>query len=177
MEQVRLEVTVNRKTEKAWLVWIEGGARLKNPGATWQTYWLPDSAVVETDCLAEGDKGYMVVKRWILDQLALFPDRPKQTTTDEMAELEDQLQEARGNSERLEVVVGIDIDSLARNQGDMQVTAYLTDEGLVVDVFHGDSDEAIATGYEMFNEAGLHPPEPIEPRTIIDTVRDEEEDF
>jgi hypothetical protein len=170
MEQVRLEVTVNRKTEKAWLIWIEGGASLKNPGATWQTYWLPDSAVVETDCLAEGDKGYMVVKRRIVDKHELVPDPPKQTTTDEMAELEDQLQEARGDSERLEVVVGVDPDQLARGQGDIQINAYLTDEGLVVDVFHGDSDEAIASGYEFFSEAGLHPPEPIE-------QPEEEEDF
>lgn len=170
MEQVRLEVTVNRKTEKAWLIWIEGGASLKNPHHTWQTYWLPDSAVVETDCLAEGDRGYMVVKRRIVDKHELVPDPPKQTTTDEMAELEDQLQEARGDSDRLEVVVGVDPDQLARGQGDIQINAYLTDEGLVVDVFHGDSDEAIASGYEFFSEAGLHPPEPIE-------QPEEEEDF
>lgn len=162
MEQVRLEVTVNRKTEKAWLVWIEGGASLKNPGATWQTYWLPDSAVVETDCLAEGDKGYMVVKRRIVDKHDLVPDEPKQTTTDEMTELEDQLQEVHEDSDRLEVVLGVDPDKLPYGQGDIQINAYLTDEGLVVDVYHDGSEEAIATGYELFSEAGLHPPEPIE---------------
>lgn len=98
------------------------------------------------------------------------------TTSDDMCEMEDQLQEARGNSDRLEVVVGVDPDQLDYGQGDIQINAYLTDEGIVVDVFHGDSSEAIATGYEYFSEAGLHPPEPIEPRTIIDTIRDEEDD-
>lgn len=162
MEKVRLDVTVNRKTEKAWLIWIEGGASLKNPGATWQTYWVPDSAVVETDCLAEGDKGYMIIKRWIIDQLQLLPGEPKRTTTEELSELEDQLQTVE-RQERLEVVVGVNIDSLPHNQGDMQISAYLTDEGLVVDVFHGDGEEEVlASGYELFSEAGLEPPQPLE---------------
>lgn len=172
MEQVRLGVTIKRESRsgKAWKIWIESGASLKNPEERWQQYWIPISSVIETDCLAPGDRGYMVVKRWIVDDLELVPDPPKQTTTDEMAELEDQLQEARGDSERLEVVVGVDPDQLARGQGDIQINAYLTDEGLVVDVFHGDSDEAIASGYQFFSEAGLHPPEPIE-------QPEEEEDF
>jgi len=92
MEKVRLDVTVKRKTEKAWLIWIESGASLKKPGASWKEHWVPDSAVIETDCLAEGDKGYMILKQWIIDQMELLPDEPKRTTTDEMAELEDQLQ-------------------------------------------------------------------------------------
>jgi len=40
--------------------------------------------------------------------------------------------------------------------GDITVTAYLTDEGLVVDVLQG--DECLASGYEFFSEAGLLPP-------------------
>jgi hypothetical protein len=39
---------------------------------------------------------------------------------------------------------------------DKQISAYLTDEGLVVDVFQG--DENVASGYEFFNEANLLPP-------------------
>jgi len=66
------------------------------------------------------------------------------------------------DDKRLEVVVGLDIDRLPRNQGDMLITAYLTDEGLVVDVFHGTDDDAIASGYEFFSEAGLEPPQPTE---------------
>jgi len=84
-----------------------------------------------------------------------------ESTQEYMADMEDQLQSVSGN-ERLEVHVGLDPDSLPHNQGDMLISAYLTDEGLVVDVFHGDSDEAIASGYEFFSEAGLHPPEPIQ---------------
>ena len=42
---------------------------------------------------------------------------------------------------------------------DLWVEAYLTDEGLVVDVWRkdhlGDEDECIASGYEFFSEAGL----------------------
>ena len=77
-----------------------------------------------------------------------------------MADMEDQLQGLPGN-ERLEVIVGVDPDSLPHNQGDMIISAYLTDEGLVVDVFHGDSEETIASGYEFFSEVGLEPPQPI----------------
>jgi hypothetical protein len=40
------------------------------------------------------------------------------------------------------------------------VSAYLTDEGFVVDVF--DEEECIATGYELFGEVGLEPPQPME---------------
>lgn len=160
MERVRLDVTVNRKTEKAWLIWVESGASLKNPGAAWQTYWVPDSAVIETDCLAEGDKGYMILKRWIVDQLELVPDEPKRTTTDELSELEDQFQTV----ERLEVVVGVNTDPLPHNQGDLQINAYLTDDGLVVDVFHGSDDASIASGYALFSEAGLEPPQEREKR-------------
>lgn len=54
--------------------------------------------------------------------------------------------------ERVEVVLGVDVDSLPHGQGDMMITAYLTDEGLVVDVFHGDDSDALVTGYEFFNE-------------------------
>ena len=41
----------------------------------------------------------------------------------------------------------------------LMVSAYLTDEGLVVDVF--EDDDCVATGYEFFSNAGLEPPQPI----------------
>lgn len=160
-DTITVDVLVKRMTPKAYLVWYEGGVISKEK---WQEHWLPMSAVVATDCLAEGDKGYMEIKSWVLGKqgLEVGPRLEVVSTTDDMSEMEGQLQEAKGGTGRLEVVVGIDIDSLPRNQGDMQVTAYLTDEGLVVDVLHGDSSEAIGTGYELFSEAGLHPPEPID---------------
>ncbi len=182
-DTITVDVLVKRMTPKAYLVWYEGGVQVCDPNAPheekWQEHWLPMSAVVATDCLAEGDAGWMEIKSWVLEKQGLEagPRAKIVSTTDEMAGMEDQLQEARGNSNRLEVVVGVDPDQLPRQQGDIQINAYLTDEGLVVDVFHGDSTEPIATGYEHFSEAGLHPPEPIEPRTIIDTIRDEEEEF
>ena len=77
-----------------------------------------------------------------------------------MSDMEDQLQSMSGN-ERLEVHVGVDPDSLPHSQGDMLISAYLTDEGLVVDVFNGDSNEALTSGYEFFSKAGTNPPEPI----------------
>lgn len=182
-DTITVDVLVKRMTPKAYLVWYEGGVQVCDPNAPheekWQEHWLPMSAVVATDCLAEGDAGWMEIKSWVLEKQGLEagPRAKIVSTTDEMTEMEDQLQEARGNSNRLEVVVSVDPDQLPRQQGDIQINAYLTDEGLVVDVFHGDSTEPIATGYEHFSEAGLHPPEPIEPRTIIDTIRDEEEEF
>lgn len=165
-DTVTVDVLVKRMTSKAYLVWYEGGVQACDPNALyedkWQEHWLPMSAVVATDCLAEGDKGYMEIKSWILEKqgLEVGPRVKIVSTTDEMAEMEGQLQEAKGGTRRLEVVVGIDIDSLPRNQGDVQVNAYLTDEGLVVDVFHGDSDEAIATGYEMRLWSIISVPEP-----------------
>lgn len=176
-DTITVDVLVKRMTSKAYLVWYEGGVQVCDPGVAneekWQEHWLPMSAVVATDCLAEGDAGWMEIKSWVLEKQGLEagPRAKIVSTTDEMTEMEDQLQEARGNSNRLEVVVGVETDVKCK------IHAYLTDEGLVVDVFHGDSTEPIATGYEHFSEAGLHPPEPIEPRTIIDTIRDEEEEF
>lgn len=59
------------------------------------------------------------------------------------------------NPDRLEVNL-----TAANVIGDVQVSAYLTDEGLCVDVFQG--DECIASGYEFFQEAGLAPPKRLE---------------
>ncbi len=185
----RIAMTIQRDVAKAYLILVES-----SPGAavTYSAeFWVPKSKVVDTDCWAAGDKGYMELPKWILDKQKLWEKVEEVvSTTDEMAELEakggtsrllreaeggtGRLQrEAEGGTGRLAVVVGINIDSLPANQGDMQVTAYLTDEGLAVDVFHGASLDTIATGYELFGEAGLHPPAPIEPRTIYDTIRDE----
>ena len=168
-DTITVDVLVKRMTPKAYLVWYEGGVQACGPNASheekWQEHWLPMSAVVATDCLAEGDKGYMEIKVWILEKQGL-ETAPRITNPSDVEEMQDQA-DSLNNGGRLEVVVGVDVDSLPRNQGDMQVNAYLTDEGVVVDVFHGDSNEAIATGYEYFSEAGLHPPEPI----------DEKEDF
>lgn len=44
------------------------------------------------------------------------------------------------------------------------VSAYLTDEGLVVDCISNDingESHIVATGYEFFSEAGLEPPKRI----------------
>jgi hypothetical protein len=44
------------------------------------------------------------------------------------------------------------------------IQAYLTDEGLVVDVIENDSDgesHVIESAYEFFSEAGVEPPQPI----------------
>lgn len=165
MEKVRLDVTVEVMKEKAWLVQIAGGAKPEEPaapGGEWKTHWIPDSVIKETDCLAVGDSGYVILeKSWVVNKMRLVPNEVR-TTTEELSELEDQLQTVE-HQERLEVVVGVNIDSLPRNQGDMQISAYLTDEGLVVDVFHGDGEEeALASGYELFSEAGLEPPQPLE---------------
>ena len=78
------------------------------------------------------------------------------------------------NPDRLQVDVGVD-DVI----GNILISAYLTDEGLVVDVFQGEepNTKVLASGYEFFSEAGLKPPQPLEeePRTIWDAVREEDD--
>lgn len=49
--------------------------------------------------------------------------------------------------------VNLEVDGL-------KISGYLTDEGLVVDVFDKDK-ECVATGYEFFSNAGLEAPQPI----------------
>jgi hypothetical protein len=96
MERVRLDVTVEVMKEKAWLVQIAGGAKPEEPaalGGEWKTHWIPDSVIKETDCLAVGDSGYVILeKSWVVNKMRLVPNEVR-TTTDEMAELEDQLQD------------------------------------------------------------------------------------
>tara|TARA_R110000824_G_scaffold8817_2_gene40073 strand:- start:1029 stop:1283 length:255 start_codon:yes stop_codon:yes gene_type:complete len=69
-EIVTVDILVKRITDKAYLIWYEGGVQLCDPNAPheekWQEHWVPKSAVIATDCLAEGDKGFMEMKSWIL---------------------------------------------------------------------------------------------------------------
>jgi hypothetical protein len=59
---VTIEVEVKRISEKAWL--IKATDVNNKPTET----WIPKSQIIETDCLAEGDKGYMVISDWIAKQ-------------------------------------------------------------------------------------------------------------
>lgn len=178
---MQIHVKVNRITEKAYLVEIKtvvgGNTKVIEE-------WIPKSQVKETDCLAEGDVGTMHITTWIAKEKSLidsdgnevttvpqsgddvsFADFETEVTTNLDEQKRKAIKELKNSYDpnlRLEVHVGLDPDSLPRNQGDMQISAYLTDEGLVVDVFHGDSDEAIASGYEFFSEAGLNAPTEIE---------------
>lgn len=77
-----------------------------------------------------------------------------ESLAERMNELEDQTQEAK-NDDRLEVQLAVD-----GVIGDISISAYLTDEGLACDVYQG--DECIASGYELFNEVGLEPPQRME---------------
>ena len=66
---VTVEVTnVARVTDKAWLV------NVKMPNGGLEEHWLPKSQVQATDCLAEGDEGYFVVKEWIAKQKGFIED-------------------------------------------------------------------------------------------------------
>lgn len=60
-------------------------------------------------------------------------------------------------SSRERLTVNLDVANVI---GDIHVEAYLTGEGLCVDVYQG--DVCIASGYEFFNEVGLAPPKPLE---------------
>lgn len=178
---MQIHVKVNRITEKAYLVEVK--TVIGNDTKVIEE-WMPKSQVKETDCLAEGDSGTMQITKWIAKEKGFIDEDGNEVTTvpqsgddvsfadfetEVITNLDEQkrkaIKELKNSYDpdlRLEVHVGLDPDSLPRNQGDMQISAYLTDEGLVVDVFHGDSDEAIASGYEFFSEAGLNAPTEIE---------------
>ena len=63
---LEIEVTVLRLTPKAFLVKTADseGEPLK--------FWVPRSQVIETDCLAEGDKGTMRLTEWIAKEKGLI---------------------------------------------------------------------------------------------------------
>ncbi len=52
-------ITVKRMTDKALLV------QLRNTEGKLVEEWLPRSQIKETDCLAEGDEGYVILTEWI----------------------------------------------------------------------------------------------------------------
>ncbi len=60
MAHFEIPVTVKRITEKAYLVTVsnEEGKKIEE--------WIPKSQVTETDCLAEGDEGFMTIADWIV---------------------------------------------------------------------------------------------------------------
>ena len=78
----------------------------------------------------------------------------EKSMAERMTELEDQILGSK--------VEGIlDVNLAAEGViGDIAVSAYLTDEGLACDVFCG--DECIASGYKLFSDAGLEPPQLME---------------
>ena len=69
-ETFEIEVTVNRITEKAYLVTLE------NPNNNQKTeeMWIPKSQVKDTDCLASGDEGTMEITAWIAKQKGLLEE-------------------------------------------------------------------------------------------------------
>ena len=82
------------------------------------------------------------------------PKSCSQSMAERMTELEDQILGSK--------VEGLlDVNLAAEGViGDIAVSAYLTDEGLACDVFRG--DECIASGYKLFSDVGLEPPQPME---------------
>jgi len=65
-ENVSADVTIKRMSEKAYFV------ATKDKKGKSVEIWVPKSQVVETDCLAEGDEGYMIVKPWFAEQANLI---------------------------------------------------------------------------------------------------------
>lgn len=180
--RVDMIITSESATGKAWLVQVTGGPTLTT-GKQWEPLWIPKSSVVETDCLAEGDEGYMVLEHWLAESNGLLDDEVDvdhdvsgwqedaiiQRRRRRVAGLEGQQEDLRQQEDlqedlqegRMSVSIDLDISALPKPQGDMHISAYLTDEGLVVDVFHGEGTEALVTGYEFFSHAGLYPPQSI----------------
>ena len=170
--RVDMIITSESATGKAWLVQVTGGPTLTT-GKQWEPLWIPKSSVVETDCLAEGDEGYMVLEYWLAESNGLVDDEVDvdhdvsgwqedaiiQRRRRRVAGLEGQQEDLQEG--RMSVSIDLDISALPKPQGDMHISAYLTDEGLVVDVFHGEGTEALVTGYEFFSHAGLYPPQSI----------------
>lgn len=62
------DVTVKKITERAMLVVVprENGKP--------EEMWLPKSQIDETDCLADGDEGYIVITEWIAKQKGLLDE-------------------------------------------------------------------------------------------------------
>mgnify|MGYP003669259839 FL=1 len=188
--RVDMIITSESATGKAWLVQVTGGPTLTT-GKQWEPLWIPKSSVVETDCLAEGDEGYMVLEHWLAESNGLVDDevdvdhdvsgwqedaiiqrrlqQRMELKPRRVAGLEGQQEDLRQQEDlqedlqegRMSVSIDLDISALPKPQGDMHISAYLTDEGLVVDVFHGEGTEALVTGYEFFSHAGLYPPQSI----------------
>jgi hypothetical protein len=59
---VTIDVEIKRMSDKAWLI-----KATDVDGKPTET-WVPKSQISETDCLAEGDKGYMIISDWIATQ-------------------------------------------------------------------------------------------------------------
>ena len=188
-QNVRVDMIIKGEsaTGKAWFIQVNGGPTLP-AGKQWEALWIPKRSVVETDCLAEGDEGYMVLEHWVAKENGLLDDEVEvdhdvsgwqeeaiiQWRRRWVAELEGQ-QEGR-----MSVSIDLDISALPRpatNNPDgsknarekieraafnsMHISAYLTDEGLVVDVFYGEGTDTLVTGYELFSNAGLYAPQSI----------------
>ena len=171
---MQIHVKVNRMTEKAYLVEVK--TVIGNDTKVIEE-WMPKSQVKETDCLAEGDSGTMQITKWIAKEKGLIDEDGHEVTTvpqddeirmSEMADRYDLEQRAKEDAaqnvpDRLEVYVDIDLDTLPRNQSNgLMIEAYLTDEGLVVDVWNEDDGEPYVSGYQFFSEAGLNAPTKIE---------------
>lgn len=62
------DVTVKRVTEKALLV------SFTNDEGKVIEEWIPKSQVKETDCLADGDEGYVTMTSWIAKQKGFIED-------------------------------------------------------------------------------------------------------
>lgn len=65
-ENVSADVKIKRLTDKAYFV------ATKDKKGKAVEIWVPKSQVVETDCLAENDEGYMLVKPWFAEQANLI---------------------------------------------------------------------------------------------------------
>lgn|GEM_PF-2520401 len=62
------DVLVKRVTEKAFLI------SLTDDEGKPVEMWLPKSQIRETDCLADGDKGYIIMTGWIAQQKGFIED-------------------------------------------------------------------------------------------------------
>jgi hypothetical protein len=65
-DNISVDVKIKRLTDKAYFVATKDK---KNKAVE---IWVPKSQVVETDCLAEGDEGYLILKPWFAEQANLI---------------------------------------------------------------------------------------------------------
>lgn len=70
-ENISIDIEMIKITEKAYFVSTQD-----KTGKKIET-WIPKSQAIETDCLAAGDQGYLIIKPWFAVKANLIEKKEK----------------------------------------------------------------------------------------------------